>query len=180
MGPRACKLVMGLVVGLTLVTAVGCKGCGSDFVGEGTPDAGECRDCGGPDGGRDTPDGGGVRRDSAVMNPFMEADSLSCMQLDFLWHQQQDLIAADLKGCEHDTDCVLVVTAIDCKPITGDDIRVAGCQSAVAVAHEATWLSDVGALGAFLCAERTLECVSSSLCPGELEARCVSGLCRAL
>jgi hypothetical protein len=28
MGPRACKLVMGLLVGLTLVTAVGCKGCG--------------------------------------------------------------------------------------------------------------------------------------------------------
>jgi hypothetical protein len=172
MGARACKLVMGLLVGLTLVTAVGCKGCA-------TPDAGACPDCG-PDGGGGTPDAGGVRRDSAVVNPFMDADSLSCMQLDLLWHQQQDLIAADLKECEQSTDCVLVDTAIDCKPITGDDISVAGCQSAVAVEHEATWLADVGALGAFLCAERSLECVSFSLCPGELEARCVSGLCRAL
>ena len=67
MGPRACKLVMGLVVGLTLLTAVGCKGCGRDPEVEGTPDAGECHDCGGPDGGSGTPDAGGVRRDSAVM-----------------------------------------------------------------------------------------------------------------
>jgi hypothetical protein len=146
----------------------GCSGCGGASNG-GDPDASSADAATNADGSAD----------AAVTNPFEGADDLSCMQLDALWHQQQDLVAADLRVCQQDIDCVLVRTAVDCKPITGQDIAVAGCDTAVATASESTWAQQNGALAGYLCAERTLECVSRSLCPAQLTARCVSHVCRA-
>jgi hypothetical protein len=164
------RVLLGLWAGCSLGVS-GCSGCGRAS-NSGNPDAASASDGA-------TLDATPSEPDATVANPFEGADDLSCIQLDLLWHQQQDLVAASLRACTQDTDCVLVPTAVDCKPITGQDIAVAGCDTAVAAASEAEWTQSNGALAALLCAERTLACVSDSLCPGQLVARCVSDLCRA-
>lgn len=113
-------------------------------------------------------------------NVFADAESLSCPALDLLWHSSQDDTASDLRSCSTSDDCVLVPTSVDCKPITGADVEIAGCDTAIATTRVAEWNQDNSALDAQLCAVRTLECVSTSNCPEVLTAMCISSVCTAL
>lgn len=147
-----------------------------------------CTGCGGPSSVADAAHDADARDadqldtevlDADATNPFDGADMLSCLQLDMAWHQAQDALLASWLTCGVDEDCVIVATSVDCKPVTGEEVEIGGCDTAVAQAFEAQWSEAVGALAAQLCSERTVACTSSSLCPAELTARCVNQRCRA-
>jgi len=110
---------------------------------------------------------------------FLDADSLSCMQLDALWHSSQDSILMHLRDCRVDRDCALVSTSLDCRPLSGSYVDISGCDTSVATRHVSDWDLAVSSLAAQLCAERTTECVSYSRCPMTLTAACVRGVCTA-
>ncbi|MCA9576205.1 MAG: hypothetical protein H6726_19985 [Sandaracinaceae bacterium] len=152
------------------VVASGCSGCGGSS-SLANPDAAS-------DAAASDASGLDTSAPDADTNPFEGADALSCSQLDLAWHQAQDGVAASLLTCDADEDCVLVATSVDCKPVTGEEVEIRGCDTAIAATSEALWSEALAVLAAQLCAERTLSCTSTSLCPTEPMARCVNQRCR--
>lgn len=108
-----------------------------------------------------------------IPNPFVGAGSLTCMELDLLWHEELGTALGADGACSVDADCALARTSVTC----GSSVSIGGCDTSVAASSLGTWESRHQVLAQHLCGEVSISCNSTSLCRIPL-ARCVSGECR--
>ena len=113
---------------------------------------------------------------------FDGSGSLTCPELDIAWTTELANIPMLDLSCAADSECVLVDTSVDCKPVNGIEVSIGTCSTAIAsaAANVELWNAGVTALASELCDSSPPACNSTSLCPAGLTAMCVGGTCRAL
>ncbi len=91
----------------------------------------------------------------------------------FAWFENLGVEIGGRQSCMTDSDCVVADNGVECP----GGINICGCGVGVASEH----LADVNmarlAAADALCAQRTEECVATSLCSEEMRATCVDGTC---
>lgn len=105
---------------------------------------------------------------------FEDADVMECDELALAWFENLGVELDGRQGCMSDDDCVVGENAVECP----GGVSIGGCGVGVAAEH----LADVDmarlAAAEVLCAARSEPCVATSLCPAEVQASCIDGLCR--